>query len=130
MTAAQVTLIPLVEVIYSSVVSLQEEVTFDCTIYTNPYFLVQGSGKASVYDNRKLLSEERKMRCYPSGAKITGIDHFSQHGLSVLKTFSVISEIKRKVASEASTNYFHTKRTSHPSRHSLEQTKLLSSYAL
>ena len=99
--AALDTLIPPVEAIHSTVVSLQAEVTFDCTIYSNPYCLIQRPCEASVKTAEKILSDEKKTGRNPSGVRIKDIGHFSEQGLSVLNKFSVISETKRKVDSEA-----------------------------
>ena len=76
--AALDTLIPPVEAIHSTVVSLQAEVTFDCTIYSNPYCLIQRPCEASVKTAEKILNDEKKTGRNPSGVRIKDIGHFSE----------------------------------------------------
>ena len=97
--AALASLIPPV---YSSFLdSSSTVVTSGCAIYTNPYCLTQRPCENIVITAEELLSEERQNGRNPTGVVIKGIGHFSEHGLSVLKRFSVICETRRKVTSEA-----------------------------
>jgi len=85
--AALATLIPPVErTITSSVPSSHAEVTWNCLVYSDPYCLVKRPCEAIVKQGEKLLSDERRKGHHPTGVRIRGIGHFSEQGLSVLKS--------------------------------------------